>query len=59
MGEKVGDGWGISADYTAHCESEAGDSVRFRHCIRRTLFQYARCSYAFICVDVIVHAWSQ
>lgn len=26
-GEKVGDGWGINADYTAHCETEAGDSL--------------------------------
>lgn len=27
MGEKVGDGWGINADYTARCETEAGDSL--------------------------------
>lgn len=27
MGEKVGDGWGINADYITHCETEAGDSL--------------------------------
>lgn len=27
MGEKVGDGWGINADYTARCGAEAGESL--------------------------------
>lgn len=27
MGEKVGDGWGINAYYTARCGAEAGESL--------------------------------
>lgn len=58
MGEKVGDGWGINADYSAPCETEAGESLlglvteSVKYCVNTQGILYFCVSQLFLCVNM-------